>query len=145
MTPAHDSEELCRWLEVPPKDTPYSLPIVGSEKEGRTAVYRHWYFKDRPLMKTLDPTILTAHDIFEAALKRVPHARCLGHRPWDPITKTYGKYQWMSYAETALRRKNFGAGIVELHKKAGVTEDKYGVGLWCQNRPEWQITGISYR
>src|SRR6185437_3072408 len=62
-------------------------------------------------------------------------------RPWDPVTKTFGKYEWITYAETASRRKNFGAGIVELHKKAGITEEKYGVGLWCQNRPEWQIPG----
>lgn len=40
------------------------------------------------------------------------------------------------------RRKNFGAGLVHLHKQAGVTEESYAVGLWCQNRPEWQITGM---
>lgn len=35
-----------------------------------------------------------------------------------------------------------GAGIVELHKAIGVTDEKYGIGLWCQNRPEWQITDL---
>ena len=34
-----------------------------------------------------------------------------------------------------------GAGLVHLHKQVGVTEQSYGIGLWCQNRPEWQITG----
>jgi long-chain acyl-CoA synthetase len=144
MAQTHSPEALYRHLQTPPKDTPYSLPIANSEREGRTAVYRHWYFKDGPLLKSLDPALLTAHDIFEASVKRTPNGRCLGYRPWDPTTKTYGKYQWMTYAETAVRRKNFGAGIVELHRKAGVSEDKYGVGLWCQNRPEWQITGMFY-
>ena len=50
----------------------------------------------------------------------------------------------MDYQTVQRRRKNFGIGIVELHKQEGVTEEKYGVGLWCQNRPEWQITGKAH-
>jgi long-chain acyl-CoA synthetase len=74
--------------------------------------------------------------------KKRPNARCLGRRAWDPVTKTFGKYEWATYQETAQRRRNFGIGLVELHKKAGISEEKYGVGLWCQNRPEWQITDL---
>ncbi|RAL61757.1 hypothetical protein DID88_002822 [Monilinia fructigena] len=85
---------------------------------------------------------LTSHDFFEKTARKRPNARCLGHRPWDPATKTYGNYQWTTYAETAERRKNFGVGLVELHKRAGITDNKYGVGLWCQNRPEWQIVDL---
>lgn len=128
--------------QPPPAGTPYSLPIPGSEREGRTAVYRHWRFRDGPLPKSLDPNITTAHEMFESSVKRVPNARCLGSRPWDPLTKTYGKYVWQTYSQVAQRRRNLGVGIVDLHKQLGVTEDKYGVGLWCQNRPEWQITGM---
>lgn len=65
----------------------------------------------------------------------------MGSRGWDSNTKTFGNYEWMTYAEVAERRKNFGSGIAALHQKAGVTGTQYGVGLWCQNRPEWQITG----
>lgn len=50
---------------------------------------------------------------------------------------------WMTYAEVAERRKNLGAGIVELHHKVGISAPKFGVGIWSQNRPEWQITGQS--
>jgi long-chain acyl-CoA synthetase len=140
-----DPDALATALKVPPPPgSPYSLPIPNSEREGRSAIYRHWRFIDGPLLQTLDPQVLTAHDAFESSVKKHPNARCLGSRPWDPVTKTFGKYEWMTYAETALRRKNVGAGIVELHKKAGVTEEKYGVGLWCQNRPEWQISGKSH-
>jgi len=71
----------------------------------------------------------------------VPKNRCLGHRPYNPDTKTFGNYVWEDYETVQRRRKNMGAGLVHLHKKAGVTDEKYGVGLWCQNRPEWQITG----
>ena len=48
----------------------------------------------------------------------------------------------MNYATVQRRRTEFGAGLVELHRRVGVTKRKYGVGLWCQNRPEWQITGM---
>lgn len=125
----------------PPPGSPYSLPVPGSQREGRSAIYRHWRWVQGPLLQTLDPEVQTAHDSFEKSVAKRPNARCLGSRPWDPVTKTFGKYEWQSYGEVAERRKNFGAGIVELHKQAGVTEDKYGVGLWCQNRPEWQISG----
>ncbi len=47
----------------------------------------------------------------------------------------------MSYGTVQKRRANLGAGIVEANRQAGVTQRKFGVGLWCQNRPEWQLTG----
>lgn len=49
----------------------------------------------------------------------------------------------MDYATVQRRRANFGVGIVEINKQAGVMESKYGVGLWCQNRPEWQLTDLA--
>ncbi|KAJ3506321.1 hypothetical protein NM208_g16091 [Fusarium decemcellulare] len=45
-------------------------------------------------------------------------------------------------SEVDVRRKNFGAGIVEIHKLINYPGDKYGVGLWSQNRAEWQITDL---
>ncbi|KAG8526206.1 uncharacterized protein KY384_000199 [Bacidia gigantensis] len=48
----------------PPHGKPYSVIVPGSEKEGRSPIYRHHRFKDGPL-KTLDPNVLTAHDMFE--------------------------------------------------------------------------------
>ena len=47
----------------------------------------------------------------------------------------------MTYDEVKKRRANFGAGIVQVNREAGVLDQKFGVGLWCQNRPEWQLTG----
>ncbi|KAH8674763.1 hypothetical protein BGZ60DRAFT_557128 [Tricladium varicosporioides] len=144
MAPAqHDSAAWVVKMKIPPPPgSPYSLPLPGSQTEGRTSVYRHWRWVNSPLPETIDPRITTCHESFEATLKKNPNGRCLGSRPYNSATKEFGKYEWMTYAQTALRRKNFGAGIVELHKKAGVTADTYGVGLWCQNRPEWQITDL---
>ncbi len=142
MPPTGDRDEILRILTTPPSPgTPYSVPLPGTEVEGRTPIYRHWRYADGPLLETFDPSQRTAHDVFEASAQIAPNKPCLGARPWDPITKTWKNYEWITYAETAERRKNFGAGLVELHKKAGIAKEKYGVGLWCQNCPEWQLTG----
>ncbi|KAL3417668.1 Long chain acyl-CoA synthetase 7, peroxisomal 2 [Phlyctema vagabunda] len=126
----------------PPPGSPYSLPLAGSEREGRTAVYRNWRFADGPLLQTVDPSALTAHDMFENSVKRRPNSRCLGSRPWDSAKKTFGDYEWITYGEVAERRRNFGVGLIDLHKQVGITGDRYGVGLWCQNRPEWQVADL---
>ena len=128
----------------PPPGTPYALPIPGTERPNRTPIYRHWRFQNGPLLETYDPSIRTVHDLFEYSVAQNPNNRCLGWRPWNPITKTWEpKYVWITYAEVAERRKNLGAGIVELHHRVGHKADKYGVGLWAQNRPEWQITELA--
>ncbi|TEA16594.1 Long chain acyl-CoA synthetase 7 [Colletotrichum sidae] len=127
----------------PPPGSPYGVPVPGSEREGRSAIYRHWRFRDGPLLSTFDPAIQTVHDLFEDAVRRRPNARCLGHRAWNPAAKNWeNKYTWITYADVAERRKNFGAGLVEIHHKVGITDDNYGVGLWSQNRPEWHITDL---
>ncbi|KAK3946204.1 putative long-chain-fatty-acid--CoA ligase [Diplogelasinospora grovesii] len=130
--------------QPPPPGSPYALPIPGTERPNRSPIYRHYRFQNGPLLETFEPTQQTIHDLFEHSAARVPHQRCLGWRPWNAQTKTWEpKYVWMTYSEVAERRKNLGAGIVELHQRIGVTEGKYGVGLWAQNRPEWQITELA--
>ncbi|CRK22379.1 hypothetical protein BN1708_013414, partial [Verticillium longisporum] len=47
MAPAVDTTALIKKLSVPPPPgSPYGLPIPGSEKEGRSAIYRHWRARD---------------------------------------------------------------------------------------------------
>lgn len=41
----------------PPKGQPYSVPLPGTAIEGRTAIYRHWKFVDRPLLEKLVPEV----------------------------------------------------------------------------------------
>ncbi|KAL1883068.1 hypothetical protein VTK73DRAFT_9994 [Phialemonium thermophilum] len=145
MAPPQEVESLIKSISArPPAGTPYSVPIPGTERENRSPVYRHWRFQNGPLLETLDPDVRTFHDIFESSLARQASQQCLGWRPWNSTTKQWeSRYVWMTYAEVAGRRKNLGAGIVELHKAAGITEEKYGVALWSQNRPEWQITDLA--
>ena len=37
----------------PPRGQPYSVPLPGSEGVGRSAIYRHWRFTDKPLLSSL--------------------------------------------------------------------------------------------
>ena len=83
---------------------------------------------------------LKACPLIRAALRQ-PEKPCLGFRPFDPVTKKFGAYQWLDYGTVQRRRAAFGAGLVELHERIGIAGQNYGVGLWCQNRPEWQLTG----
>ncbi|KAL9022098.1 MAG: hypothetical protein Q9185_000716 [Variospora sp. 1 TL-2023] len=131
-------ERGCQIAAPPPAGSPYSVPLPNSAQPGRSAVYRHWRFQG-DLLNTLDPEIHTAHQAFESAAARVPTSKCLGYRPYDPATKTFGQYEWLDYTTVQRRRANLGVGLVEINKQASVVEQKYGVGLWCQNRPEWQL------
>ncbi|KAK3719704.1 medium-chain fatty acid-CoA ligase faa2 [Vermiconidia calcicola] len=126
----------------PPPGAPYSVPVAGSEQKGRSKVYRHWRQGDG-LIHTLDPDVRTAHDFFEQTAKRQPSNKCLGYRPYDPATKAFGPYVWETYEQVQKRRTNFGVGLVALHQQLGVNGTQHGVGLWCQNRPEWQIVDLA--
>ncbi|KAL8853314.1 MAG: hypothetical protein Q9221_001790 [Calogaya cf. arnoldii] len=75
----------------PPPGSPYSVALPDSAQPGRSPVYRHWRFQDE-LLKSLDPEIHTAHQAFEAAAARLSTNRILGHRPYDPVTKTFGLF-----------------------------------------------------
>ena len=43
--------------EPPTKGKPYSVALPGSQIEGRSAIYRHWRFVDKPLLTTLTPEV----------------------------------------------------------------------------------------
>ncbi|CAJ2511525.1 Uu.00g071500.m01.CDS01 [Anthostomella pinea] len=127
----------------PPPGSPYAVPVPGTALEDRSPIYRHWRFADKPLLSTYVPDERTFHDLWTKAVKRFPNNKCLGTRPWNPSTKRWeDKYVWQTYAEVAARSKNFGSGLYELHRRIGVPPGNHGVGLWSQNRPEWQIADI---
>ncbi|OAA70403.1 AMP-dependent synthetase/ligase [Cordyceps fumosorosea ARSEF 2679] len=128
----------------PPPGKPHGIALPGTEKPNRSQIYRHWQFADRPLLETLDPAVRTLHDLFESSVQQFPRNACLGARKWLPDSKTWdNKFSWLTYAEVAERRKNFGAGIVELHERLNFTKkSQYPVPLWAPNKPEWQIVEL---
>lgn len=137
-------QKAAEYQEIPPKGQPYSIALPGTEKSDRTSIYRHHKSRNESsLLQTLDPAVTTGHEMFEAAASRFPHAPCLGWRPYDSAKKAFGPYEWLDYETVRKRRSDLGAGLVELHAREGIHGTNYGVGLWCQNRPEWQLTDLA--
>ncbi|KAJ5383269.1 AMP-dependent synthetase/ligase [Penicillium concentricum] len=129
--------------KAPPKGSAYSVALPGTEQPGRSPVYRAWNAQ-KELLVTLDPKVTTAHDMFESTANRQPKNHCLGWRPYNSTTKSFDPYEWLSYETVQKRRAAFGAGLVELHHKHNCHRPgQYGIGLWAQNRPEWQITDLA--
>jgi len=144
MSPNPKAEAQIAILKTPPPaGSPYAVPLPNTEREGRSPIYRHWRYQDKPLLETFDPAIRTFYDYFQDAVARFPKNKCLGARTWDTATQSWSpKFSWQTFAEVDTRSKNFGSGIVELHQRLGVPRGNHGVGIWCQNRPEWQITDL---
>lgn len=126
----------------PPKGQPHGVIVPGSKRPGYTAVYRHHTIGVGELPKTVDPSITTMWDAFSSAVVKYPDNNCLGWREQDAKSKKWGPYQWIDYKTVYNRSTNFGAGLVRLHQQAGVTEKHVPIGLWSQNRPEWQLSDI---
>jgi len=57
--------------------------------------------------------------------------------------KSFGAYEWIDYETLQNRRTNAGKGLIELYQREGIIGKQHGVGLWCQNRPEWQIIDLA--
>lgn len=129
-------------LQGPPaKGQPHSLPLSNSQKPGRTPIYRHYKFRDG-LLETLDPEVKTVHDMFEITANRIPHSPGFGTRTWNSTKKAWEPFEWIEYETMQKKKTNFGKGLVELHEREGIVGRQYGVGLWCQNRVEWQVADL---
>lgn len=143
MVTALPLDVIANLSAVPAPGKPHGVPVPGTATDKRSPIYRHYRFRDGPLVSTFDPNVQTLYDYFQDAVRRFGNAKALGTRPWNPQTKTWdNKYTWLTYNEVSTRSKNVGAGLVEIHSRAGITDDKYGVGLWSQNRAEWHISGM---
>lgn len=130
-------------LHKPPgKGEAHSYAVPNSEKEGRSKIYRHHRCQDGPV-GVLDPNHKTVFDIFEDTANRLPNAPGFGTRSWNSAKNVFNPYEWVDYETVQKRRTNFGKGIVEAHAREGIIGRQYGVGLWCQNRMEWQITDLA--
>ncbi|KAF9239647.1 long-chain-fatty-acid-CoA ligase [Melanogaster broomeanus] len=88
------------------------------------------------------PSILkTIPDIFDNGYNMNPDARLLGHRPvvsTEPLK--FGPYVWQTYRQVDIRRRRIGSALHSLFQKGELkAEDLQTVGIWSQNRPEWQL------
>ncbi|GAA5949948.1 hypothetical protein JCM3765_007747 [Sporobolomyces pararoseus] len=124
---------------VDPKK-PQALPVPGSKKPGGSHAYRNAIFT---LPEPVDPRYpKTLYDAFDLGLKAVPKNRFLGKREWNG--QDWAKeLTWESYEQVDAHRTRVGSGLLKLKEQFSDTPERWNVGIWSINRPEWQWVNIA--
>ncbi|KAG0275831.1 hypothetical protein BGZ95_008335 [Linnemannia exigua] len=124
-----------------------AVELPGTRRPGQTGIYRRKGYEDALLVvPPTRPHIKTIYDAFQHGLRVSPNGPALGRRIFDPVTKTYGGYVWETYTEVSDRITRFGSGLVKIHQDVfGLPKvaQKFPVGIWAINRPEWTIASES--
>ncbi|KAG0285696.1 hypothetical protein BGZ96_010111 [Linnemannia gamsii] len=92
------------------------------------------------------PHLRNVYNTFQHGLAISPNRPFVGERAWDPISKTYGPYEWQTYIEIDARATRFGSGLIHLHQQSNrLSEPAQGwsVGIWSINRTGWTTTDIA--
>ncbi|KAH9817211.1 hypothetical protein DFH28DRAFT_1081430 [Melampsora americana] len=121
-----------------------AIEVPGSGKDGQTGHFRNALFPEFTTVET--PNInfpKTEYEIFNHGLGASFDKPCLGYRPINPITGDFeSHFIWQTYDEIDKRRTEFGSGLIKLRKDGLLGDGNltgWTIGIWTQNRPEWQI------
>ncbi|KAG0206691.1 hypothetical protein BGX28_001890 [Mortierella sp. GBA30] len=121
-----------------------SVELPGTRRPGQTGIYRRKGFENEIVsVPPSRPHIRTIYDAFQHGLRLSPNGPALGHRVYDHVTDTFGGYVWETFAEVNDRITRFGSGLVKIHQDVhglATVAQKWSVGIWSINRPEWTIT-----
>ncbi|KAF8516910.1 acetyl-CoA synthetase-like protein [Hysterangium stoloniferum] len=131
-----------------PEDFDYSkqsIELPGTKKPGQTGIYRNAAWPEL-LNYDSEQGKRSLYEVFQAGLEHSTNEPCLGHRPiisTNPL-KFAPKYSWETYSQVDERRRNVGSALELLwqQKRAG-GGDLPTVGIWSQNRPEWQVIDLA--
>ncbi|KAG6335217.1 hypothetical protein ID866_3862 [Astraeus odoratus] len=136
-----------------------SVEVPGTKRPGQTAHYHNGeHFRSIAesifnsfaaifgLLDTNAPTALkTLPDVFNNGYSMNPDAKLLGHRPL--LSKTplkFGPYVWQTYRQVDVRRRRIGSALHHMFNTGELkATDLETVGLWSQNRPEWQLVDLA--
>ncbi|EGN96081.1 hypothetical protein SERLA73DRAFT_76081 [Serpula lacrymans var. lacrymans S7.3] len=122
-----------------------SIPVPGTKKAGQTAHYRNAIYG--LLDHDIPNAFKTLPEIFDNGYLLGKGARFLGHRPvisTSPLK--FGDYVWQTYPQVDVRRRRIGSALETLFKNGvlgGGSDGLQTVGIWSQNRPEWQCVDLA--
>ncbi|KAF8636675.1 hypothetical protein AX17_003481 [Amanita inopinata Kibby_2008] len=136
-------EKVVAWPPVLPYDR-QGVPVPGTKRPGQTAHYRNAIYG---LLTEHTPNSLkTLDEVFSCGLKVGQNQPFLGHRPivsQSPL-RYANKYVWQTYGEVDERRRHIGSALHAMFRAGTLGGGEYDtVGIWSQNRPEWQIIDIA--
>ncbi|KAI0053843.1 acetyl-CoA synthetase-like protein [Auriscalpium vulgare] len=126
-----------------PHDIDYSkqgVEVPGTKRPGQTGHYQNAAFGYTGLKSP--GAFQTLPEVFETGLALSRDLTLLGHRPIvskNPV-QFADHYVWQTYAQVDVRRRNLGSAIHSLFEDGTLAGGELPtVGIWSQNRPEWQI------
>ncbi|KAF8742705.1 hypothetical protein AX14_002515 [Amanita brunnescens Koide BX004] len=140
---ALNREKVVPWPPVLPYDK-QAVEVPGTKRPGQTAHYRNAIFG--LLTEETPNSLLTVDEMFLAGLKVGRNRAFLGHRQVvskNPL-RFANEYTWQTYGEVDGRRRHIGSALHSFFARGEVGGGDYDtVGIWSQNRPEWQIVDIA--
>lgn len=122
-----------------------TVALQGTEKPGYSAIYRNT-LSPQKVIGSYHPSIKNLYDVFHASVNSSPDQPFLGGRRYDAATKTWSAgFHYRTYRETLDEARNLGAAIVKVvADKAGRSQqEKYIVGMYLPNSPQWVVTDIA--
>lgn len=125
-------------IKAPHKQT-YRVP--GSEKPGYSSAYRSSHLPvGQPLVDKVAPGFDTVLSVMEHAFAHYPDRPCLGTRLLKKDGSDYeDHFTYATYREVQEKRNRIGSGIRTLVGR----DEKFVVGLYSSNRPEWVVTMLA--
>lgn len=121
------------------------IELPGTKRPGQTGIYRNAAWPELLNFKS-EHSRSSLYEVFQSGLQRCPNEPCLGHRPIISINplKFAPYYSWETYAQVDERKRNLGSALQLLWQEGRAGGgDLPTIGLWSQNRPEWQIVDLA--
>lgn len=137
-------EHISATLPIEPSLLANGVALPNSKEPGHLPIYRNAYSVNE-LRNVPHPSLTTLYKTFETTVAANPTSKCLGTRQ-KLADDSFGNYQWLTYAEVAQRRTDFGSGLFFVLQnnpyKAVLTND-FVLSLFSHNRPEWMFTDLA--
>ncbi|KAJ1989721.1 medium-chain fatty acid-CoA ligase faa2 [Coemansia sp. RSA 1358] len=117
-----------------------SYLVPNSAELGYSAIMRHKDYPDGTFKDTHEH-ITTLYELFQERVSHDTKGPLLGRRTYNPVTKVYGNYEWISAEEAAKRVDNFGSGLDLIYQKyvPNKSDSQQALGIYSINRPEWPL------